>query len=847
MDDWHGDMLEEARSHQGAGRFAEAAALFAKRADAGGNDDEAWYARWQYARCLRDLGDEGGFLGQILMAFNQRPQRAEPLYDLARFYRERGMNDASVLFCEAGLALPAPESNALFLEEFVYMAGLREEYSIAANYARDRARKDRGYAACNWLALNREIPSGSRDLARYNLEFYAQPAGTRMPSFSARPIGFTAPAGYRAMNPSVTRWGGQIAVVLRTINYTVTEDGRYQRSDGARHVTRNFLLRLNNQLEVEASAEILPPDDLPEPAFDDCSAFGDLRLFAWRNGLWCTACYRELTPQGWYEQALARIDGCPPGPCRLTDWRVLRLETPQRDEKNWMPRVVGDELQFIYKCHPIRVLDSGLRTVVETMPAIAADEFKGGSQAIPFNGGWLALIHEVRERIRDGSRDYRHRFVWFDETSVLRGVSRPFYFNKKGIEFAAGLAWHPDGKRLLVSYGVRDGEAWIATVEPEDVWRALEDAEQLPSGKAETAQGDAAQSTPGPTMRAAYRGMVAEAASDLRSSVAPAMSVSRGAKGIGVGSQNVLVLCHPYPNFVPDLLLHGLRKLLGDGVVDYPRKDALYEGILGQPYLDKIAGLMADDSTVDRSDIGAKMSRGFFDMVFCDLRAYRDNLSFLEHNACPLAIMDGEDAPTAIKPGRYVILRREADGCDFSIPLQMALPSEVMDWIDRHADTPKAHSIAFLGMRSNDTPDRNVILDELARIFPDSLIDAWERAGGKWQGRDAYYRDLQSCKVVLSLPGAGCDTFRYWENAACNAAHLAKHMPLFIPNDFRDGREIIRFAGIRELAHAVERVLCDQVDWRELAGRSREWLRRHHTTERRAQVTIERVKVAFAL
>jgi hypothetical protein len=193
-------MLEEARSHQQAGRFADAAPLFAQRADAGGNDEEAWYARWQYARCLRDLGDEGGFLQQALMAFNQRPQRAEPLYDLARFYRERNMNEVSVLFCEAGLALPPPEPDALFLEEFVYTAGLRQEYAIAANYARDPARKDCGYAACNWLALNREIPSGTRDLARYNLGFYVQPACAMMPSFAAHPIEFTAPEGRWPMN-----------------------------------------------------------------------------------------------------------------------------------------------------------------------------------------------------------------------------------------------------------------------------------------------------------------------------------------------------------------------------------------------------------------------------------------------------------------------------------------------------------------------------------------------------------------------------------------------------------------------------------------------------------------------
>jgi predicted O-methyltransferase YrrM len=310
---------------------------------------------------------------------------------------------------------------------------------------------------------------------------------------------------------------------------------------------------------------------------------------------------------------------------------------------------------------------------------------------------------------------------------------------------------------------------------------------------------------------------------------------------------NILMLCDGYPNYVPDLLLHGLRKLLGVNVVDYPRKDVLYEGLLGQPYLDKVVGLMADDSEVDRSDIKAKMINGFFDIVICDIRALNDdNRALLRENTCALALIDGEDVPAQIKPGNYVILRRETDGDDFSVPLPMALPVEIMNWIDLHAETPKTHSIAFLGSRSQHTPDRNEMLDELLRMFPDALIGSWDSSGGKWQGRDAYYHNLQSCKVVLSLPGAGYDTFRYWENAACSAAHVAKRMPLLIPNDYRDGREIIKFSDIRDLARTVERIVSDDLDWREFAARARRWLRAHHTTERRAQTTLDRLSVAFA-
>ncbi len=455
-----------AQSYRDGGRTAEAAETYAKRAAMGGWDEEAWYARLQQARCLRDLGDEGGFLRQALAAYNQRPQRAEPLYDLARYYRERGMHEASVLFSEPGLAIPRPEEDVLFLEDFVYTAGLREEYSVAANYARDPARKDRGHAACNWLALNRDVPAAQRDLARANLFHYIEPAKAMMPSFAARPVWFTPPDGYHPTNPSVARWGDEIVLAQRCVNYTLTEDGHYRTLNDTPIHTRNFLLRLDDDLEIQSSAEILPPADMPEPAFREVVGFEDMRLFAWNDAL-C-------------EQVLARLDDRTPEACRLADWRLLYPEGPRLHEKNWMPQIAGDRLQFIYLCDPTRVVDEQAQTIVETTPAIAAEQFSGGSQAIPFDRGWLALIHEIE--VRDGRRYYHHRFVWFDEANVLRCVSRRFFFHQKGIEFAAGLAWHPDGRRLLVSYGIGDSEAWLGTIEADEVRRVLDDAERLPSG-----------------------------------------------------------------------------------------------------------------------------------------------------------------------------------------------------------------------------------------------------------------------------------------------------------------------------------------------------------------------------
>ena len=97
-------------------------------------------------------------------------------------------------------------------------------------------------------------------------------------------------------------------LLQRTVNYRLTDDGRYVTPNDAPIHTRNFLLQLNADLSVQGAGEVLPPNDLPQPAGDAVLGFEDMRLFAWRGELWGLASVRQLTPEGWSEQVLARID-----------------------------------------------------------------------------------------------------------------------------------------------------------------------------------------------------------------------------------------------------------------------------------------------------------------------------------------------------------------------------------------------------------------------------------------------------------------------------------------------------------------------------------------------------------
>jgi glycosyltransferase involved in cell wall biosynthesis len=457
-----------ARTYFDSGEWAKAAENYRKRAElAGGYDEEQWDAQLHYAHCLDNLGDQAGFVLAMLRAYEMRLHRAEALYDLAKHFRLRGDNLTSLLFSDLGARVPDARGDMLFVNSYVYTTGLKEEFAICAYY--DPARRARGAAACNELALSRAASAQSREQARANQFWYLKPLAAYVPSFAPRRIVFDAPAGYVAMNPSVINEDGRATVLLRTVNYTITPEGAYaiRGPDGGANSsnpihTRNFLVRLSGELTIEESHELALPVDWPEPKFDLVRGFEDSRLFNWDGKLWAISTVRELTPEGWCEQVVAKVSSAGYG-----DWWQL-LPTERKHEKNWMPFVNNDGAwRLVYRLGTLANSEGDI--VARHEPPLDVGHISGGSQVIEAEGTYLALVHEARTIPGRPNRYYQHRFVVLAEDGRLVRISPPFVFFDRQIEFAAGLAYFPAKRQLMASFGVMDREAWLAWMDLDQV------------------------------------------------------------------------------------------------------------------------------------------------------------------------------------------------------------------------------------------------------------------------------------------------------------------------------------------------------------------------------------------
>lgn len=151
-----------AQSYKEAGDYAQALKYYQKRIEmAGGEEEEIFYSILQTG-FLQELLNMTA--GTIISSYNKayllRPNRVEPLYRLASFYRKMGNYEAAYQAALQGLSISFPEKDMLYVDKWVYDYGLLLEFSIIAS-ALDKPRE--AMAACRLLLANKEVPSEIRN------------------------------------------------------------------------------------------------------------------------------------------------------------------------------------------------------------------------------------------------------------------------------------------------------------------------------------------------------------------------------------------------------------------------------------------------------------------------------------------------------------------------------------------------------------------------------------------------------------------------------------------------------------------------------------------------------------
>jgi hypothetical protein len=410
-----------------------------------------------------------------LEAYQMRPQRAEALHNLANWHLSQGNMPMVAMLARQAIGISL-QGDKHYLYPVIYNQNCHHLLSLSAHASGD---KKIGLQAINHLLLAPTTELQIRQMAEQNLIFYMEPIAAS--KFTQLPVDlpplkidtdFPEKSGmlkesssdtYRPYNPSLMHlsavgemWqqpGAKYLVSCRSVNYDHQGDAYYA-VDGTNIIkTRNFLLWMDANWQKICQKEII--DAIGGEMKSWVYGLEDLRLFAWKGGVWFQANNRmthdipqivigQLNPAG---TVMSKI-----------------LLSGERCEKNWLPYVQGDKLRFVYGHSPLTLTEfqsQELPKVITKIPSeLNLKSFRGSGAPVPYKQGYLGVVHEVIFR-QDG-RHYHHRLVAYDAKMLPEKVSVPFYFKAKGIEFVAGLLITET--EVVIGFGVEDKQAFLAHV-----------------------------------------------------------------------------------------------------------------------------------------------------------------------------------------------------------------------------------------------------------------------------------------------------------------------------------------------------------------------------------------------
>ena len=198
----------------------------------------------------------------------------------------------------------------------------------------------------------------------------------------------------------------------------------------------------------------------------------DIRLVRWNGKLYGTGCRRDVKDNGESRMELSEID-----PETGNELSRIRIKAPGDNtsycEKNWMP-ILDKPFHYVKWTNPVEVVKADPVTGdCESLFINAQDQslinthraLRGSSQFIPYNGGYIALTHEVDLWLNELNRkecSYYMKFVVTDSNFNIIKTSDEFKFLNFSIEFTNGMMYKND--YFYIPFAVMDNITFMLKV-----------------------------------------------------------------------------------------------------------------------------------------------------------------------------------------------------------------------------------------------------------------------------------------------------------------------------------------------------------------------------------------------
>ena len=416
-----------ANTYREAGKMEQAIAMYKRRIQLGGWEEEIFMSYYSLGKCYSHMGREDEAVAAWLNAYQAHPRRLESLYELTRHYRCRSKHHlAAMCYEQARRSQQSHSCNPeqfLFAELDVYRYLFDVERLISGYYIGGGENVDQ-------LLINILTHGHAHDIANAlsNAKFYKY-----VPPGQITSIDFQTSGGLRSSSISFIPHQGGFLCNQRTVNYHITPDGSYQDLTQPDNVLRQVVTQ-NWRVLLSSSFEVLHREQLSTDLQDETLYYvgiEDIKLFRHGEnvhfiGTQYDAHKRRLgIATGTYEEKIL----CPR--------QVVPFWNPEFTcEKNWVFVEVAGALKIIYKWHPLWVLNLNGEKEREIDTPTFLQHARGSTCGAQHGNEWYFVVHFVSH---ESPRHYYHMVIVLNQALHLVRHSRFFSFEGAPIEFCLGL------------------------------------------------------------------------------------------------------------------------------------------------------------------------------------------------------------------------------------------------------------------------------------------------------------------------------------------------------------------------------------------------------------------------
>jgi len=492
-----------ANSYFNTGRHGESIQYYKKRIELGGWVEEIFYSYLNLGHAYMKTGQDGDAIFAWMNGYNHHSSRSETIYEICKYYREKGKNKLAMVFYNIGHSIPYPVNDSLFIHKDVYDTGFDYELSILGYYNN----YPDTFKVFSRL-MNKNNQSYNNLLSNY--KFYCPKLSSdkylikKIGGIEVKENMTICGTNYEmnASNPCIFRMRDMATdtttdtdtykymINIRFVNYKLNRDGTYTfNANDGKIVTVNKIFELDEELNLKENPIILMPDnnnlryvgiedikpfDIPHPkTIGECLRAG-----------FSKSCLPFL---GTIQNPINHKLSIGYGEIDMNDLNkqisYAPISTPYNKdcEKNW---VFYGDYKIVYQWYPLTIgtiikkyIDNDTNKQPELyfekekdieMPPFF-QQVRGSTNGFTF-GNEIWFICHVVEYCQP--REYYHFFAVFDkETMDIKRWSNLFKYEGEKIEYSLGLI--VEEERIIISYSKWDSSPSIAVYNKKEVEKGM--------------------------------------------------------------------------------------------------------------------------------------------------------------------------------------------------------------------------------------------------------------------------------------------------------------------------------------------------------------------------------------